>query len=75
MICKWVGAGLVLFSAGGMGLAYAVGQADGDVRGLVKALNAALDGRGGGKPAIAMGSLRADFEAVGPVWAELTHTQ
>ncbi len=52
-----------------------MGQADGDVRGLVKALNAALDGRGGGKPAIAMGSLRADFEAVGPVWAELTHTQ
>ena len=74
-LCQRTARPCAALSAGGMGLAYAVGQADGDVRGLVKALNAALDGRGGGKPAIAMGSLRADFEAVGPVWAEFTHTQ
>ena len=74
-LCQRTARPCAALSAGGMGLAYAVGQADGDVRGLVKALNAALDGRGGGKPAIAMGSLRADFETVGPVWAELTHTQ
>ena len=74
-LCQRTARPCAALSAGGMGLAYAVGQADGDVRGLVKVLNAALDGRGGGKPAIAMGSLRADFEAVGPVWAELTHTQ
>ena len=38
---------------------YAVGQADGDLRELVKRLNAALQGRGGGKPGFAQGSCAA----------------
>lgn len=38
---------------------YAIGQRDGDVRELVKALNAALRGRGGGKPGFAQGSCAA----------------
>ena len=39
---------------------YAVGQADGDLRELVKRLNAALQGRGGGKPGFAQGSCAAE---------------
>ena len=39
---------------------YAVGQKNGDLRGLVRELNAALDGRGGGKPEFAQGSVQAD---------------
>ena len=45
---------------------YAVGQVDGDLRELVKRLNAALGGRGGGKPFFAQGSVsatRAGIEA------------
>ena len=34
------------------GTGYCIAQADGDVRALTKALNAALNGRGGGKPGI-----------------------
>ncbi len=45
---------------------YAVGQAGGDLRALVKSLNAALSGRGGGKPFFAQGSAsctKAEIEA------------
>ncbi len=45
---------------------YAVGQKDGDLRALTKALNAALHGRGGGKPFFVQGSAtgtRAEVEA------------
>jgi len=38
---------------------YAIGQAGGDLRALVKELNAALNGRGGGKPFFAQGSAAA----------------
>ena len=45
---------------------YAMADRDGDLRGLTKRLNAALQGRGGGKPGFVQGSLaasRADIEA------------
>ena len=48
------------------GYKYAVGEADGDLRQLVKELNAELHGRGGGKPFFAQGSVaasRAGIEA------------
>ncbi len=48
------------------GYKYAIGQQDGDLRALVKAMNQALQGRGGGKPFFAQGSLsaqRKDIEA------------
>ena len=48
------------------GYKYAIGQAEGDVRAFVKEMNAALHGRGGGKPSFAQGSLsasRAEIEA------------
>ena len=39
---------------------YAVGTREGDIRPLVKELNSALNGRGGGKPNFAQGSVAAD---------------
>lgn len=41
------------------GWAYAMGREGGDLRALVKALNAALNGRGGGKPNFAQGRVAA----------------
>ena len=41
------------------GYAYAIGRKDGDLRGFVKELNAALNGRGGGKPGFAQGRVAA----------------
>ena len=41
------------------GYKYAVGEQNGDLRAFVKALNAALQGRGGGKPFFAQGSVQA----------------
>jgi len=49
-----------------MGYKYALGQRDGDLRARVKEMNAALHGRGGGKPFFAQGNLqctRAEIEA------------
>ncbi len=43
---------------------YAVGQKDGDLRGLVRELNAALSGRGGGKPEFVQGSVKAGRERI-----------
>jgi len=40
------------------GYKYALGQRDGDVRSLLKKMNLALNGRGGGKPFFAQGSLK-----------------
>ncbi len=51
--------------AGGNGVyKYAVGVREGDVRALVKDMNAALNGRGGGKPNFAQGSVHADETAI-----------
>ena len=46
------------------GTGYCLAQAGGDVRALPKALNAALNGRGGGKPGISQGSCAAEPEQV-----------
>ena len=46
------------------GTGYCIAQAGGDVRVLTKALNAALNGRGGGKPGICQGSCAATPEQV-----------
>ena len=49
---------------------YAVGQVDGDLRALVKQLNAALNGRGGGKPFFAQGSAAATKREIEAFFAE-----
>ena len=46
------------------GTGYCLAQAGGDVRALTKALNIALNGRGGGKPGICQGSCAATPEQV-----------
>ena len=46
------------------GTGYCLARAEGDVRPLTKALNAALNGRGGGKPGICQGSCAASPEQV-----------
>ncbi len=46
------------------GTGYCLAQAGGDVRALTKALNTALNGRGGGKPGICQGSCTAAPEQV-----------
>ena len=53
--------GVAAFFAGNDkdGYKYAIGQREGDVRELVKQVNKELNGRGGGKPFFAQGSLKA----------------
>ena len=43
---------------------YAVGEKNGDLRDLTKSLNAALNGRGGGKPFFVQGSVAATREEI-----------
>ncbi len=47
---------------------YAASHPEGDLRPLAKALNGALDGRGGGKPAFVQGSVQASAEAIRAFW-------
>lgn len=53
------------------GYKYAVGQRDGDVRELVKQLNSQLNGRGGGKPFFAQGSVKATKTEIESFFKEL----
>ena len=46
------------------GYKYAVAQKDGDLKQLVKDMNTALNGRGGGKPFFAQGSVNAKAEEI-----------
>ncbi len=53
------------FGPGGQGLAYSLAWPGQDVRPVCRALNDALNGRGGGKPELAMGSIaETDFSKV-----------
>lgn len=56
-VCR--GTCFVFSGSDGDGYRYAVGKRGGDVRGLVKEMNGALSGRGGGKPEMAQGTLQA----------------
>ena len=49
---------------------YAIGEKDGDLRALVKELNAALCGRGGGKPNFAQGSAACTESEIRTFFAE-----
>ncbi|MGM9676816.1 MAG: alanine--tRNA ligase-related protein [Butyricicoccus sp.] len=54
------------------GYKYAVGELDGDTRAIVKAMNQALNGRGGGKPFLAQGSVQASRAEIEAFFADLT---
>jgi alanyl-tRNA synthetase len=49
---------------------YAIGEKDGDLRSFTKEMNAALDGRGGGKPFFVQGSVKATKQAIEEYFAE-----
>ncbi len=61
-VCGGVCAAFSPRAAGGY--AYCIGEKDGDVRTLVKQVNQQLQGRGGGKPHFAQGSIAADRETL-----------
>jgi len=65
-VCGGIAA--VFSGADGEGYKYAVGQENGDVRAFVKDMNAALSGRGGGKPFFAQGSVQADRAQIEAFW-------
>lgn len=55
----------VIFSANEDGsYKYAMGEVNGDLRQFTKEMNAALNGRGGGKPFFVQGSVKASEEAI-----------
>ena len=58
------------FGGGGSAWKYAIGQRGGDLRALTKELNAALSGRGGGKPEFVQGSVGAERGAIEAFFAE-----
>ncbi len=61
-----------VFSGGdARGYHYALGEPAGDVRPLVRALNAALRGRGGGKPEFCQGSVQATEEEIRSFFSSL----
>lgn len=62
---KTCGGRAAVFSPDGEGgFGYAIAQPGGNLRDFTKALNQALQGRGGGKPEFVQGSVRADRAAV-----------
>ena len=67
LVMSACGGRAAIFAGGDAGgYKYAVGEQNGDLRQLVKDLNAQLHGRGGGKPFFVQGSVqtgRAEIEA------------
>ncbi len=65
-VTRACGGRCVVFAGGGDAWKYAIGQTGGDLRELTRALNAALHGRGGGRPHFVQGSAactRQEIEA------------
>ena len=53
-----------VFSKTEEGFQYAIGQENGDLRAMTKDMNAALNGRGGGKPFFVQGSVKATRQEI-----------
>ena len=49
---------------------YAMGSKEGDLRPFVKEMNAALNGRGGGKPLFVQGSVQAEEQQIREYFAQ-----
>lgn len=60
-----------VFSEKDGGYSYAIGNTNGDLRELVRSLNAALNGRGGGKPNFVQGSVAATMDEISSFFANL----
>lgn len=60
-----------IFAGGESSYKYAIGQAGGDLRALVKDLNTALSGRGGGKPNFVQGSVTASETDIRAYFAKI----
>lgn len=52
------------------GYKYAIGQKNGDLKELVKNMNTSLNGRGGGKPFFAQGSVNAEYDKIESFFAD-----
>ncbi|MCD8395694.1 MAG: DHHA1 domain-containing protein [Lachnospiraceae bacterium] len=64
-VMETCGGRCAVFSDNGDGtFKYAVGEKDGDLRALVKEMNQALGGRGGGKPFFAQGSVKSEKDKI-----------
>lgn len=60
-----------VFSPAEEGYSYAIAQSGGNLKALTAALNAALNGRGGGRPDFVQGSVRADRAAIEAFFREV----
>lgn len=69
-VAETCGGRCAVFAGAGSAWKYAIGQRGGDLRALTKGLNAALSGRGGGKPEFVQGSVGAEREAIEAFFAE-----
>lgn len=69
-VAETCGGRCAVFAGAGSAWKYAIGQRGGDLRALTKGLNAALSGRGGGKPEFVQGSVDAEREAIEAFFAE-----
>lgn len=65
------GRAAVFSGSDGSGFKYAVAEENGDVRAFVKAMNQALNGRGGGKPFFAQGSVQAGRDQIEAYFREV----
>ena len=63
-VTKTCGGRCVVFAGADGAYKYAIGHTDGDLRELTKTLNAALSGRGGGKPNFVQGSVSASRDEI-----------
>ena len=70
-VAETCGGRCAVFAGAGSAWKYAIGQRGGDLRALTKELNAALSGRGGGKPEFVQGSVGAEREAIEAFFAEM----
>lgn len=57
-----------VFSPKEQGFGYAIGQKDGNITALTKAINQIFGGKGGGKPFLTMGSLQATQQKIEHFW-------
>ncbi len=69
-VAEVCGGRCAVFTGAGRAWKYAVGQRGGDLRALTKELNAALSGRGGGRPEFVQGSVSAERSEIEAFFAE-----